>query len=48
VLTSLIEGQFKNGKLNGYARVMNFETEICMVGFWAPKTAQTETWNSIA
>lgn len=43
-LTALIEGQIKKGMLNGYARVMNFESEICFVGFWTPRVNVIENW----
>jgi hypothetical protein len=46
-LTAILEGQLKNGKLDGYARVMNFVTEICMVGYWTPRINQVENWTSI-
>lgn len=40
-ITSLCEGEFKEGRLQGYARCMNFENECCMVGFWQPKPSIT-------
>jgi len=46
-LTALIEGMMRRGKLHGFARVMNFETETCLVGYWEPKTMSVENWNSI-
>lgn len=35
-IMSLIEGQVKEGKISGYARVFNIQEQKCSLGFWKP------------
>lgn len=35
-LVSIIEGEFKNGRIDGFARVFDIQNETCSIGFWKP------------
>ena len=35
-LVSIIEGQFRNGRIDGFARVFDIQNQTCSIGFWKP------------
>lgn len=36
-LVSIMEGNFRNGRIDGFARVFDIQNQTCSIGFWKPQ-----------